>query len=304
MWIDTMTAACRREGIPFAEMEPMKAHTTFKIGGPARVMAMPSSAEQIAALIRTGLPLIFIGKGSNLLAADEGIDGTVVLLGPNFSSVTREGDTLICQAGASLAKVCRRALEEGLAGLEFAYGIPGTVGGAVYMNAGAYGGETGKVLLWAEHLDSEGNLHRLSRDELDFSYRHSRYMESGGCIVRAAFGLCPGDPEKIGAEMEALMAKRREKQPLEYPSAGSTFKRPAEGYAAELIERCGLKGLRVGDAMVSEKHSGFVINCGEATAAQVEELMALAAERVFAQTGVRLEPEVRKLGGRQPGLQR
>ncbi|MCI8601907.1 MAG: UDP-N-acetylmuramate dehydrogenase [Oscillospiraceae bacterium] len=299
MWTETLIAVCRREGIPFSEMEPMKAHTTFKIGGPARVMAMPGTVGQIAALMQGGFPLVFVGRGSNLLVADAGIDGAVVLLGNNFSGVTAEGEVLVCEAGASLSKACRTALEHGLSGLEFAYGIPGTVGGAVYMNAGAYGGEMKDVVLWAEHLDRAGRLHRLSGEELSFSYRHSRYSGGEDCIVRAAFGLRPGDPGQIGADMEALMAKRREKQPLEYPSAGSTFKRPAGGYAAELIERCGLKGFRVGDAMVSEKHSGFVVNCGEATAAEVEELMAAVAERVLAQTGIQLEPEVRRLGSWQ-----
>lgn len=298
-WTKTFKAVCGQHGIPFTENEPMKNHTTFKIGGPVRMMAVPKNVPQIAALLAAGeeLPLFFVGRGSNLLVADEGFDGAVVLLEREFSDAQVQGETILCEAGASLTKVCQTALKAGLTGLEFAYGIPGTVGGAVYMNAGAYGGEIKDVLLWAEHLDRQGKLHRLPLEELDLSYRHSRYSGSGDCIVRAAFGLKPGDPAAIQARMEELMARRREKQPLEYPSAGSTFKRPEGAYAAALIEQCGLKGLRIGDAMVSEKHSGFLINCKDASCADVTALIQRVQALVEEKTGIRLEPEVLRLGG-------
>lgn len=298
-WTQTFEALCGRYGIPFTENEPMKDHTTFKIGGPARMMAVPQSVSQLAALLASGgeLPLFFMGRGSNLLVSDQGFDGAVVLLGNDLGAVQIQGETVVCEAGASLTKVCQAALGAGLTGLEFAYGIPGTVGGAVYMNAGAYGGEMKDVLLWAEHLDRAGKLHRLPLEELALSYRHSRYSGSGDCIVRAAFGLKRGDPAAIRQQMEQLMARRREKQPLEYPSAGSTFKRPEGAFAAALIEQCGLKGLQVGGAMVSPKHSGFLVNCGSASCADVVALMEQVQARVEEKTGIRLEPEVLRLGG-------
>ena len=189
-------------------------------------------------------------------------------------------------------KAARTALDRGLSGLEFAWGIPGTVGGGVYMNAGAYGGEMKDVVLWCEHVDGEGNLRQLSGEELEFSYRHSVYSGKALCIVRAALGLRKGDPAAIRQRMDELMEKRRSRQPLEYPSAGSAFKRPEGAYAAALIEECGLKGLRVGDAMVSEKHSGFIVNVGNASCADVEELFRQVQAEVFRRTGYRLEPEV------------
>ena len=299
-WEKAVRDICSRNGIPFEENVPMSEHTTFKIGGPARLLLQPENAGQLSALLREGhdLPLFFVGRGSNLLVSDQGISGAVVVLGSAFSGVEVQENVLICEAGASLTKVCQTALRQGLSGMEFAYGIPGTVGGAVYMNAGAYGGEIRDVILWAEYLDQQGMLHRLSANELNLSYRHSWFSELSrkACIARAAFCLTPGDPEAIRARMEELMARRREKQPLEYPSAGSTFKRPQGAYAAALIDQCGLKGLRVGNAMVSEKHSGFLINAGGATCAEMEELIRQVQQTVEQKTGYRLELEVLRLG--------
>lgn len=297
-WMEKIQSLCREWEIPFAQQVPLRDYTTFQIGGPARVMVTPSSEEQLAAICRErdSLPLFFLGRGSNLLVSDAGYDGIVVVLGKEFARIRQEENLLVCEAGASLNRVCRTARDLGLSGLEFAFGIPGTVGGAVYMNAGAYGGEMKDVLLWAEHLDDKGNLCRVPAEKLDLSYRHSRYSGSRDCIVRAAFRLTPGDPVAISARMEELMARRREKQPLEYPSAGSTFKRPEGAFAAALIEQCGLKGVSVGDAAVSEKHSGFLINRGNATCADMEALIARVQQVVAEQTGYRLETEVQRLG--------
>ncbi|MBQ4051811.1 MAG: UDP-N-acetylmuramate dehydrogenase [Oscillospiraceae bacterium] len=296
-WIKTVLSLCEKHGIPYEENAPMSAHTTFKIGGPARILLLPENMEQIAVLAaEKDIPLTFIGRGSNLLVADGGINGAVVVLGSGFSAVELQGDTLICEAGASLTKVCQTALQNSLSGVEFAYGIPGTVGGAVYMNAGAYGGEVKDVILWAEYIDKNGELHRACKDELELSYRHSRFCGGDDCIVRAAFELIPGDPAEIKAKMDDLMGRRRDKQPLEYPSAGSTFKRPEGAFAAALIDQCGLKGMRVGDAMVSEKHAGFLVNVGKATCAEMDELIGKVRDIVAEKTGYHLETEVYRLG--------
>ncbi len=295
--LEEIRALCEAEGCAYVLDAPMRDYTTFRIGGPAAILLKPKSAEEVCWVRRTlaGLaPMWFLGKGSNLLIPDEGVPGVVVLLGPDFSGieVLEDGETLVCEAGAPLMKAARTALDRGLSGLEFAWGIPGTVGGGVYMNAGAYGGEMKDVVLWCEHVDGEGNLRRLSGEELEFSYRHSVYSGKALCIVRAALGLRKGDPAAIRQRMDELMEKRRSRQPLEYPSAGSAFKRPEGAYAAALIEECGLKGLRVGDAMVSEKHSGFIVNVGNASCADVEELFRQVQDAVFRRTGYRLEPEV------------
>ena len=295
--IRAVLALCEEYGIPYEENVPMSAHTTFKIGGPARILIQPENTEQIAALVREKeLPVYFIGRGSNLLVTDKGIDGAVVVLGSGFSKVEVQGKILVCEAGASLTKVCQTALKQSLSGMEFAYGIPGTVGGAVYMNAGAYGGEVKDVIIWAEYIDKNGELHRAYREELDLSYRHSRFCGGEDCIVRAAFELIPGDAGEIRAKMDDLMGRRKDKQPLEYPSAGSTFKRPEGAFAAALIDQCGLKGMRVGDAMVSEKHAGFLINVGKATCAEMDELIEKVREIVAEKTGYHLETEVYRLG--------
>ena len=280
--------------------EPLAPYTTFKIGGPAAALVKPFSEEQIAALLRichtNGLPVYVIGNGSNLLIADEGIDGVVILLGSAFAEIRLlDAHTICCQAGASLSSVCQFAFKHGLTGLEFAWGIPGSIGGAAYMNAGAYGGEMKDVLTSCTHLDMQGNPGELSGDALSLSYRHSAYSDRNDCITTVTLLLRPGDPTEIRARMDELMLKRKTKQPLEYPSAGSTFRRPEGNYAAALIESCGLKGVSVGDAMVSEKHSGFLINTGHATCKDMLSLIRQVQKTVAEQTGYQLECEVRML---------
>ena len=278
----------------------MRDYTSFHIGGACKRMVWPKSEEELAKILsycdENGLPLYLVGNGSNLLVADEGIDGVVVQLGARFSGIRlEEGNLLVCEAGATLAKVCVFAREHSLTGLEFAYGIPGSVGGAAYMNAGAYGGEMKDVVAYCEHIAPDGTRGRLSGDELGFSYRHSAYCENGFCVSRVAFRLQPGDPKKIAAAMEDYMTRRKTKQPLEFPSAGSTFKRPEGNYASALIDQCGLKGVTCGGAQVSEKHAGFVINAGGATCADVLNLMDRVRDEVEKQTGYRLEPEVKMI---------
>lgn len=286
--------------VPFCENEPLKKHTTFLIGGPCDLMVQPESCDQISVVItacrKLGIPLYFLGRGSDLLVADEGLPGVVLKLGAGFSQITVCGTELICEAGASLSSVCRTAYENGLSGLEFAWGIPGSVGGALFMNAGAYGGEMKDVVSEAWHITPEGASERLSIDQLCLSYRHSFYSEHPGyCITGVRFSLERADKKQIKEKMDDLMQRRKSKQPLEFASAGSTFKRPPGYYAAALIEQCGLKGRSVGDAQVSEKHSGFVINRGTATCKDVEQLIKIVQDEVKRQTGCQLECEVRKL---------
>ena len=286
--------------------EPMKRHTWFRIGGAADIFLSPANQTQLQMLmdecITSRLPLTVIGNGSNLLVSDRGIRGAVLCVGNSFSGVELAGRDeqgrilLDAKAGTTLSRLCTFAQEQGLTGMEFAYGIPGNVGGAVYMNAGAYGGEMKDVVVSATHLERKG-LVTLDRESLDFSYRHSWYTDRRECcIVGARIALEPGDPVQIRAKMEELLARRREKQPLEYPSAGSTFKRPAGNYAAALIDQCGLKGKRIGGAMVSEKHAGFLINYDNATCQDVLDLIALVQKTVYEQTGYKLECELKKIG--------
>lgn len=287
------------EGIPCLAGEPMSRHTTFRIGGPARLFVTPRDPEEVRRVLtaarEAGVPWFVLGKGSNLLVGDGGIPG-VVLSMEKLSAVRREGEKLRAQGGASLMAVCRAAQEASLAGLEFAYGIPGQVGGGVYMNAGAYGGELRDVVESVEYLDEAGEPRTLSGEGLEFGYRRSFFTGKGCVILSALFALTPGDPGAIAAGMEEFYRRRREKQPLEWPSAGSTFKRPQGAYAAALIDQCGLKGFRVGGAMVSEKHAGFVINAGGATCADVLELIRRVQKIVEEKTGFVLEPEVRVTG--------
>ncbi len=278
----------------------MSKHTTFKIGGPCDLMAFPDAIQQVVDLIGTcralNLPFYIIGKGSDLLIADNGLSGVVVKLGERFSAIAVEGDTITCEAGASMASVCRVALHHGLSGMEFAWGIPGTIGGGLFMNAGAYGGEMKDVVVSAEHLTPSGELQTVSADALDLRYRHSFYADHPDyCILRLTLKLTLAPQTEIRAKMDDLMARRKDKQPLAYPSAGSTFKRPEGYFAAALIEECGLKGRSVGDAQVSLKHSGFIINRGQATCADVEALIREVQDTVERKTGCRLECEVRKL---------
>lgn len=300
---ERLAALCQLEEIPVLWDEPMKNHTSFKIGGPAAALCAPKNRRQLRELVgfvqREGVDSWYIGNGSNLLVSDEGLNGVAILLDSGFDGeIEVDGTVLLAPAGKKLSAVCAAACAAGLTGLEFAYGIPGSVGGAVYMNAGAYGGEMKDRLLWVEYLAPTGEIVRLEQEQLSLSYRHSRFMEEGmqgSCIVRAAFGLQRGEKAAIQSEMDRILNQRRQKQPLEYPSAGSTFKRPQGAFAAQLIDKCGLKGFTVGGAQVSEKHAGFVINTGKATCADVLELTRQVRECVQEKTGYLLELEVRQL---------
>ena len=300
---ERLAALCQLEKIPVLWDEPMKNHTSFKIGGPAAALCAPKDRQQLRELVgfvqREGVDSWYIGNGSNLLVSDKGLNGIAILLDSGFDGeIEVDGTVLLAPAGKKLSAVCAAACAAGLTGLEFAYGIPGSVGGAVYMNAGAYGGEMKDRLLWVEYLAPTGEIVRLEQEQLSLSYRHSRFMEEGmegSCIVRAAFGLQRGEKAAIQSEMDRILNQRRQKQPLEYPSAGSTFKRPQGAFAAQLIDKCGLKGFTVGGAQVSEKHAGFVINTGKATCADVLELTRQVRECVQEKTGYLLELEVRQL---------
>lgn len=280
--------------------EPMKKHTTFRIGGPADYFVMPNSyeeaAEAIAICREEQMPYSIVGNGSNLLVSDAGYRGVVIQIFKEMSRVHREGTCIHAQAGASLAKIAATALEAGLAGFEFAAGIPGTLGGACVMNAGAYGGEMKDVLVNVTVLDEKGNIRTIENQDLELGYRTSVIARKGYTVLGAEIQLKEGNKEDIRALMNELKEKRTSKQPLEYPSAGSTFKRPEGYFAGKLIQDAGLRGFRIGDAMVSEKHCGFVINAGEATAAEVDLLMKQVSERVQEQFGVTLEPEVKRMG--------
>lgn len=291
--------------IDLKQGEPMCRHTTFQIGGPVAVMAFPNSPEQVGEILKIArryeiTPMI-LGAGSNILAPDEGLDTVVIELRTAMNRVEeRSKGAFEAQAGAAMARLATFAMERGYTGLEFAHGIPGTVGGGVYMNAGAYGGEMCQVVTDVTAMDRAGNLLDIPADKLDLSYRHSRFMNEDLVILSVRVKLEKGDREEIRAKMSELMTRRRTSQPLELPSAGSTFKRPATGYAAAMIEAAGLKGLRVGDAQVSEKHAGFVVNRGRATCKDVLRLMEQVQDRVEQDTGVRLEPEVRILEVQRP----
>ena len=300
---ERLAALCQLEKIPVLWDEPMKNHTSFKIGGPAAALCAPKDRRQLRELVgfvqREGVDSWYIGNGSNLLVSDAGLNGIAILLDSSFDGeIELDGTVLLAPAGKKLSAVCAAACAAGLTGLEFAYGIPGSDGGAVYMNAGANGGEMKDRLLWVEYLAPTGEIVRLEQEQLSLSYRHSRFMEEGmqgSCIVRAAFGLQRGEKAAIQSEMDRILNQRRQKQPLEYPSAGSTFKRPQGAFAAQLIDECGLKGFTVGGAQVSEKHAGFVINTGKATCADVLELTRQVRECVQEKTGYLLELEVRQL---------
>ena len=288
-----LPAGCVRENVALAP------YTTMRTGGPAALFAEPRNAQQLAHVHQwaqeKGLPLLILGNGSNLLIADSGFDGLVIHLGRALSEVSVFANTLTAQAGASLAAAARAAAQASLTGLEFAAGIPGSIGGAVCMNAGAYGGEIAQVIVSARVLTPEG-VRTVSKDELSLGYRSSAVMQNGWVVLEATFELAPGSPDEIKATMADLAARRREKQPLQYPSCGSFFKRPVGYYAGALIEQAGLKGYRVGDAQVSEMHAGFVINRGHATSSEIYRLMQEVQCRVQAQFGVTLEPEVRLIG--------
>ena len=278
---------------------PMSEYTTLKLGGPADYLAFPRSAEEINALFAEAgaynLPVTVIGHGSNLLVLDGGIRGLVICVGKNMRKITREGNLITAQAGAMLGSVAMEAAEAGLSGLEFASGIPGTVGGGVTMNAGAYNGEMSQVVKTVKALNPGGEEIILSREEMDFSYRHSAVTEKNIIVTEVTFELQPGDPAQIRAKMSELNARRAEKQPLDVPSAGSTFKRPEGFFAAALIDQCGLKGYSVGGARVSMKHAGFLVNTGTSSK-DFYDLMQKVQQIVEERVGVKLEPEIRILG--------
>ena len=295
-------AAALRQSCPALELrerEPMARHTTFRIGGPVRLMALPRSEGEVLACLREAerarVRLVVLGNGSNLLAADGEIPCFAVLL-TGLDALERTGEREIwAGAGVSLARLASFAAQEGLAGLEFAHGIPGTLGGGVLMNAGAYGGEMVQVVKEVAAAGRNGGVETVPAEQCGFSYRRSAFSDGERVILGARFHLEPDDSAAIRGRMDDLARRRKEKQPLEYPSAGSMFKRPAGHFAAALIEQCGLKGLTVGGAQVSEKHAGFVINRGGATCADVLALVDQVKERVLQQTGVELEMEVRVL---------
>lgn len=281
------------------ENEPLARHTTFRVGGPADVLFLPESAEELRRAMElareAGEECLVIGNGSNLLVRDGGVRGLVIKLAGPMSGVSVEGTAIRAQAGASLSQVSRAALQASLTGLEFASGIPGSLGGALAMNAGAYGGELSQVVREATVL-MDGGVQTLSREELAMGYRTTRVLREGGIVLSAVLDLKEGDASQIAETMDELNRRRREKQPLSFPSAGSTFKRPEGYFAGALIEQAGLKGYAIGGAQVSEKHAGFLINRGGATASDLLRLIEYVQERVYAQSGVRLETEVRICG--------
>lgn len=280
--------------------EPMKNHTTFKIGGPAQYYVTPESVTQIQEVVslcrNMNIPLHVIGNGSNILVGDDGVDGVVLALFNTFSDYEIKDNVITAQAGMSLIKLAVIALREGLTGLEFASGIPGSVGGSVYMNAGAYDGQMKDVVTSVTVLDEAGNIRILGRDELDMGYRTSAVAKNNMIVLQVVIELKSGDKEQIKARMNQLSELRKQKQPLEYPSAGSTFKRPEGYFAGKLIADAGLKGYSIGGAAVSEKHAGFVVNMGGATAKDVVELTDYIKKRIMEQFGVTLELEVKRIG--------
>ena len=287
------------EGCEVLRNAPMREYTTLRLGGPADWLAFPRNRGEIDALIReagsAGMPVTVIGHGSNLLVLDGGIRGLVIRVEKNMREIRIEGNRLTAEAGAMLISAAQAAAAAGLSGLEFAGGIPGTVGGGVTMNAGAYGGEIAQVIAWAECLRQDGTVIRLDREALGLGYRHSAVMDQGLIVTEAAFDLIPGKEEEIRLTMAELNARRAEKQPLDLPSAGSTFKRPEGAFAAALIDQCGLKGYSVGGARVSEKHAGFLINTGDSS----EDFLTLMrqVQRIVAErAGILLEPEIRIVG--------
>ena len=278
--------------------ESMAKHTSFRIGGGAEVMAFPKTETELAELLKVSALLdckcAILGAGTNVLAPDEGITGLVICLKDCLDGMEALSDTRIrVMAGVTMSRAAVFAANLGMAGLEFAHGIPGTVGGGIYMNAGAYGGEISQVCDRVEVMDRQGNARWLDSAEMEFSYRHSVLETSDDLVICGEFTLTPAEPEAIKARMKELIGKRSASQPLNLPSAGSAFKRPKGGYAAALIDQAGLRGFRVGNAGISDKHAGFAVNLGGATANDVKELLQTVSDRVFEQTGIRLEPEIR-----------
>lgn len=278
--------------------EPMAKHTSFRIGGPAEVMAFPKTAEELAALLQTseklGVKPMILGAGTNVLAPDAGLPGLCICLKDALDGMQLlDGNRLRVMAGMTMTRAAVFAANHGLSGMEFAHGIPGSIGGGVYMNAGAYGGEICDICESVDVMDLHGTVRTLSNEQMRFSYRHSLLEEDGGIVVAAVFSLQQKAPEEIKARMKELQGKRSASQPLDLPSAGSAFKRPVGGYAAALIDQAGLKGFTVGGAAISTKHAGFAVNVGGATAEDVKQLLRQVSDIVFEHSGIRLEPEVR-----------
>ncbi len=297
-FLSKLVAICGQDSIK--ENVNLSGLTTFKVGGPAAFVAEPKTPDEVAELVKLskaeGVPFFVLGNGSNILASDKGFDGLIIHLFSNMNTIHVAGGTIKASAGASLIKVAKVARENSLTGLEFASGIPGTLGGAVYMNAGAYGGEMKDVVTSVTVLDAGGNISTINGADMDFSYRHSIAMEKEMIILSATLELAKGDQAQIDATVKDLSGKRMEKQPLEFPSAGSTFKRPEGHFAGKLIMDAGLRGYTVGGAQVSEKHCGFVVNKGGATAADVLRLTKDVQQKVLDTFGVELELEVKLLG--------
>ena len=295
MSLEALKEFCKENSVAFKINEPMSCHTSFKIGGAADIFISVRSSRELSAVFKKcgelDIPRLVIGKGSNLLVSDSGVEGAVISL-LNMNEISVKGEEIICGAGAALSDVCRAALDNSLTGLEFAYGIPGSIGGAVYMNAGAYGGEMADVVLSAECLMTDGSIVKVNASQMNFGYRKSVFKENGTTVLSAVLKLRQGNKKEIQEKMDDYICRRKSKQPLEYPSAGSFFKRPTGYFAGALIEKNGLKGETVGGAQVSEKHAGFIINRGGASCEDVKKLGKTVSDKVFAAEGVRLEPEV------------
>lgn len=283
-------------GFNYIENEPLKKHTSFKIGGNAEIFVEVFSVDQLRAVLdackENSIPLFVIGKGSNLLISDNGMKGVVLSLEGEFKEISIKENKVISGAGVSLSRLCNFALGNSLSGLEFGFGIPGTVGGAVYMNAGAYDGEMKNVIESVTHITRDGRIETLTAEELDLSYRHSIYKTNDNIILFVTVELAPKDATEIKDKMDDFMNRRKSKQPLEFPSAGSVFKRPVGNFAGTLIEGCGLKGKTIGGAQVSEKHAGFIINIGDATCKDVLDLVSFVQKTVKDETGYDLEREI------------
>lgn len=295
--LESLAATAIDCGCEVQYQEPMCKHTTFKIGGPAELFVTVTNEEALRRVLTKAvtlqIPYHILGRGSNLLVSDQGIRGVVILLSGEFGELSRTGNRITCGAAVSLSALCKEALENHLTGLEFAWGIPGSVGGALFMNAGAYGSEMKNVVVSCRHMTPTGTVHTLSLEQLELAYRHSIYHHMDAVILSVTVELKPGDPSEIQGQMDDFITRRKTKQPLEYPSAGSVFKRPQGYFAGALIEQCGLKGKRIGGAMVSEKHAGFIVNVGDATCQDVLDLVALIQKTVLEETGVLLECEIR-----------
>lgn len=298
--IEQLGAAAEQLGCEYSYNELMSRHTTFRIGGPADLYVSAGSRTCLQQMVKRAneldVPYMVMGNGSNMLVSDAGIRGMVIALAGEFTEITRIDQQIRCGAGAPLSALCTFAVNHSLTGAEFLWGIPGTAGGAAFMNAGAYGGEMKDILFSCEHMTQDGEFGTLTGDELELSYRHSAYSKNQAAILFLHLKLNEGNPEEIREKMNDLIGRRRSKQPLEMPSAGSVFKRPPDHFAGTLIEQCGLKGQCVGGAAVSSKHAGFIVNQGGATCEDVLRLISVIQATVLKQTGVELECEVRKIG--------